>query len=247
MTKGDSHRLATRTRRAQGLTQKLVAQQTAIGVRTLQRWDANVRAGLGFLAKRKRRHTYGIVTKEMEEILLLANSMYPQMYYDELADVLDMIAGSRITPKQVRAVFARRKFRYNLINEYRPLEQDAELFRFWRDHVIYLNGPIRALQLVYIDEASTRKRDAWRPRAHGAPGVRHMIRVPFTNAKNACCSVIALSCRGLTIVVPVDVDENGNISKLVDASSYFFVNDDLGGQPGQMHHFNTSISKLLSV
>jgi hypothetical protein len=108
----------------------------------------------------------------------------------------------------------RRNFRYNLINQHRPLEQDGALFRFWREHVIYDNGPFNAQQLGYLDEASKKKQDAQRLRAHGPAGFRVVLPFLLRGAHDAACAVIMVTIEGVQAVVTVEAAVDGNIGKI---------------------------------
>ena len=145
--------------------------------------------------------------------MFIINARYPQLYYDELSDVLELLYGFRYEPRLIRNLFQRHRYRGRLLNEFRPIESDEALFRFWREHVIYVNGPITALQLFYMDEASTKRREMWRLRGRGIIGERIHVRNLFANSKLADCTVLSISIAGIQAAYYVDIDANGNLSK----------------------------------
>ena len=73
---------------------------------------------------------------------------------DEFAAGLFQITHFLLMKDQIRTLFYKNGFVYNIINEFRPFLQDLALFKYWRDHVIYEGGPITARMLGYIDENS---------------------------------------------------------------------------------------------
>lgn len=62
--------------------------------------------------------------------LLLISILHPQLYYDEIAQVFQLLTGLLYTARQIRDVHRQHNYTHRLINEYRPLEQDQQLFEF---------------------------------------------------------------------------------------------------------------------
>jgi transposase len=200
---------------ADGYSTRATAKKLYFSRSSLYRWRKKASEGRGFLADRTRSPIAGVMPQAVQDALIHINANHPQLHFDELSLWLEVITGWRFSERQVRQFFMRGNFRYNLIHEYRPLEQDAALFRFWAEEVITANGPIKAKQLTYLDEASKRKRDAMRTRVHVRRGDRVRIRVPvgFRDSKYAASIVIAVGLHGIVTAIPVDVEVDGNISK----------------------------------
>lgn len=62
-----------------------------------------------------------------------------------------------------------------------------------------------------MDEASKKRKDAWRRRGHGQRGARLQVRVRFQQAGNAASIVLAVSILGIEMAEFVDVNADGNI------------------------------------
>ena len=212
-TTDNSHCDAIETSLGRGLTQKQTAANLCLCPRTIGRAVQRFRVTGSYHALRKRTPTLGFIAEYHQRALFIINAAYPQLYYDELANVLRLMCGWQYDPRLIRNLFQRHRYRGRLLNEFRPIESDAALFRFWREHVIYVNGPIRALQLVYLDEASTKRRDMWRLRGRGVIGERLMVRNLFANSKLADCTILAISIAGIQAAYAVDIEANGNLSK----------------------------------
>ena len=80
------------------------------------------------------------------------SEQYPQLYYEELAFYLDKMVGWLFEEDQVRQVFRRQPLNqvYNFIHDFRPMEQDAGMFAFFRQHVVYEGGPGRSAHRIYF-------------------------------------------------------------------------------------------------
>ena len=100
---------------------------------------------------------------------------------------------------------------YRPINEHRPIEQDRELFRFWRQEVIYEGGPFTAL--LFIDEMTKKVRDLWRRRAHRPIGGRVIVPAMLRGSRDSGTVIAALSIRGMAAGKAVETREDGTVGK----------------------------------
>ena len=98
-----------------------------------------------------------------------------------------------------------------LANELSPIERDLELRRYYREHVIYPGGVLKATQLLYVDESSEKLKDCRRTRAWRVKGDKVGIPVVHAIAGNAGCVIASLSLEGVQSVSVVDVNEEGNV------------------------------------
>ena len=213
MTKDKSHRQLVFSRLGLGYSQLETARICAVSVRSIRRWQ-RLQINYGsFLPQRRRMRISGVIPEHVQDALMIINSMHPDWYYDELAESLFQITGFAFHQRQIRQCLFRRDFKYNLTNEYRPLEQDLELFRFWREQIIYGGGSITARQLGYLDEVNKKKRDAWRRNAHAPRGLRVVVPRIMVNAGNAASCVVMLSIEGIQSATPVEINVDGNIGK----------------------------------
>lgn len=92
----------------------------------------------------------GLIPEYVLDVLWIIAARYPDFYYDEFAAGLFQITHFPLTKDQVRTLFYKNGFVYNIINELRPFLQDPALFKYWREHVIYEGGPITARMLAWL-------------------------------------------------------------------------------------------------
>ena len=133
MTKGNEIRAGVlRAMISENLSQELAATRFYVSSRSIQRWARKERITGNFMATRKRLGIAGIVSIDHQDILMIIAKEHPELYYPELSDWLELITGFQYSARQVRQVFYRRRYRYRVINEFRPLAQDQEYFAFYR-------------------------------------------------------------------------------------------------------------------
>ena len=100
---------------------------------------------------------------------------------------------------------------YKLAGHQSPIERDLEYRRYYRERVVYPGGPIRADQLLYIDETSKKIRDCIRTRVHCPQGDITDIPDQHRNSGNAASVITSFSLEGVQSITPVDINEEGNI------------------------------------
>ena len=146
-TTDNSHCDAMGTSFGHGNNQKEVAKNLCTSVSTDRRATKRFYRTGSFRAFRHRTPSPGFIAELHQQAFFIINAKYPQLYYDELSDVLHTMYGWRYSPRLIRNLFHRHRYGGHLLNEFRPIESDAALFRFWRENVIYINEPISAMQL----------------------------------------------------------------------------------------------------
>jgi len=135
------------------------------------------------------------------------------LIHEEISQMLFTISGHAFSARIIRNCMKRKNTVYRLINEHRPIEQDRELFRFWRQEVIYEGGPFTARMLLYIDEMTKKVRDMWRRRAHRPVGGRVIVPAMLRGSRTSGTVIAALSIRGMAAGRAVETREDGTVGK----------------------------------
>ena len=212
MTKDLSHRAIFFVKIRQQM--KSVARACAechISISTGRRWIARDLLTGTFAPARKRTSIEGVMCTEHQEILIIIVSNSRTLFYDELAVQLYHQTGYAYTSRQIRQCLFRRNYVYKLAGHQSPIERDLEYRRYYRERVIYPGGPIRADQLLYIDESSKKIRDCIRTRVHCPQGDIIDIPVQHRNSGNAASVIASFSLEGVQSITPVDINEEGNV------------------------------------
>jgi len=212
MTKDDSHRSCVFSHiRVDRQSRHFAAIAAKVSPSSIYRWSIKERLTGNFFAARHRKSIDGKIPGVHQSLIFLVNDENPQWGHQEIANEVYNLTGWQYDRRAIRQLMFRNLFRYNKINEMRPMEIDANWHRFWIENVVSANGPINSQQIVALDESSKKKKDCFRLYAHGRRGQRVMVRVPFRRGGNAASVVLWMSLTGINGVVSVDVDRDGNI------------------------------------
>ena len=76
-----------------GQSQVATIRRFYVSSRSIQRWAKKERDTGNFMPNRRRRSIFGVIPKLHQDILMIANADHPDFYYQELANVLEVITG----------------------------------------------------------------------------------------------------------------------------------------------------------